>query len=101
MTGFAVRIRMFFWSIRISCARWRTFRAIVKKRPALLSKISTGGIEILSYQFNGMPTGRTIAFPPMGIAGIAAGIDDQLGRLRMGEDYRNVPPVEGENGLDR
>ena len=92
---------MFFWSIRISYARWRTFRAIVKKRPALLNKISTGGIEILSYKFNGMPTGRTIAFPPMGIAGIAAGIDDQRGRLRMGEDYRNVPPVEGENGLDR
>lgn len=27
-------------------------------------------------------------------------ISDVLGRLRMGEDYRNVSPVEGENGLD-
>lgn len=180
MREFVARILLFFWGIRTTYARWRTFRAIVNKRPALLRKMSTGGTEILSYKFNGMPTGRTIAFPPMGIAGIAAGIDDQLGhrdapdrlippisnrwkdeelptapetiraanlhgivalgffrkgriidnpsiqdyvmmtyndetgeqvilllqisdvlgRLRMGEDYRNVPPVEGENGTD-
>ena len=145
-----------------------------------MTKASGGDLELLSEHIDGMPTGRTVSFPPAGVAGIVAGIDDQFGRddspdrlfppianrwkdeetpvtpeairaanldriralgfvenglftanpsirgyvlitfddetgeqvlilvpvrvvlerLRMGEDYRNIPPVEGENGLD-
>lgn len=91
MREFVARIGLFFWGFCTTYARWRTWRALVKKRPELLRKVSTGGIEILSYKFNGMPTGRTIAFPPMGIEGIVAGIDGQLGR--RDDRYRLIPPI--------
>ena len=120
-----------------------------------MGKLSTGGIEVLSLHLDGMPTDRMVDFPPMGVAGIVAWIDDKLkdgpervfpeisdrrkddelpstpetieaanlgrivalgffeeqvfltvkitdilGRLRMGADYRNIPPVESADGKD-
>ena len=91
MREFVARIGLFFWGFCTTYARWRTYSALVEKHPELLRKVSTGGIEILSYKFNGMPTGRTIAFPPIGVAGIVAGIDDQLGR--RDDPDRLIPPI--------
>lgn len=164
--------------IRITVAQKLVLRAIVKRNPKALEQLSRGGIELLSARCDGMPTGRTVDFPPMGVAGIVAWIDDKLkdgpervfpaisdrwkddelpstpetieaanldrivalgffegdrllvepnihsgvlmtfndetgeqvfltvkitdilGRLRMGEDYRNIPPVESADGKD-
>lgn len=144
-----------------------------------MRKLSTGGIEVLSLHLDGMPTDRMVDFPPMGVAGIVAWINEKLkdgpdrlfppisdrwkdeelpstpetieaanlgrivalgffegerlptvptihsgvvmsfndetgeqvfltvritdilGRLRMAEDYRNIPPVESADGTDR
>lgn len=173
-------IRELIRRVRITYARWRTIRAFKRKNPHKMRKLSTGGIEVLSLHLDGMPTGRTVAFSPLGIAVIVAGIDDKfsrgdtpdrlfppideawkdeelpstpealretnvdrivalgfcdreqiitkpaidsnvlmtyddetgeqvmliiritdiLGRLRMGEDYRNIPPVESADGKD-
>ena len=164
--------------IRITVAQKLVLRAIVKRNPKALEQLSRGGIGLLSMRCDGMPTGRTVDFPPMGVAGIVAWIDDKLkdgpervfpaisdrwkddelpstpetieaanldrivalgffegdrflaepnihsgvlmtfndetgeqvfltvkitdilGRLRMGEDYRNIPPVESADGKD-
>lgn len=164
--------------IRIAIARRLVFRAIAKRNPKALTQLSRGGIGLLSMRCDGMPTDRTVDFPPMGVAGIVAWIDDKLkdgpervfpaisdrwkddelpstpetietanldrivalgffegdrflvepnihsgvlmtfndetgeqvfltvriteilGRLRMGEDYRNIPPVESADGSD-
>ena len=164
--------------IRITVAQKLVLRAIVKRNPKALEQLSRGGIGLLSMRCDGMPTGRTVDFPPMGVAGIVAWIDDKLkdgpervfpaisdrwkddelpstpetieaanldrivalgffegdrflaepnihsgvlmtfndetgeqvfltvkitdilGRLRMGEDYRNIPPVESADGSD-
>lgn len=164
--------------IRITVAQKLVLRAIVKRNPKALEQLSRGGIGLLSARCDGMPTGRTVDFPPMGVAGIVAWIDDKLkdgpervfpaisdrwkddelpstpetieaanldrivalgffeddrllveptidsgvvmtfndetgeqvfltvkitdilGRLRMGEDYRNIPPVESADGKD-
>lgn len=164
--------------IRITVAQKLVLRAIVKRNPKALTQLSRGGIGLLSMRCDGMPTGRTVDFPPMGVAGIVAWIDDKLkdgpervfpaisdrwkddelpstpetieaanldrivalgffegdrflveptidsgvvmtfndetgeqvfltvriteilGRLRMGEDYRNIPPVESADGSD-
>ena len=176
----AEHLRDFIHNVRIGFTRRKVARELRKKRPDFLTKASCGDLELLSEHIDGMPTGRTVSFPPAGVAGIVAGIDDQFGRddspdrlfppianrwkdeetpvtpeairaanldriralgfvenglftanpsirgyvlitfddetgeqvlilvpvrvvlerLRMGEDYRNIPPVEGENGLD-
>ena len=176
----AEHLRDFIHNVRIGFARRKVARELRKKRPDFLTKASCGDLELLSEHIDGMPTGRTVSFPPAGVAGIVAGIDDQFGRddspdrlfppianrwkdeetpvtpeairaanldriralgfvenglftanpsirgyvlitfddetgeqvlilvpvrvvlerLRMGEAYRNIPPVEGENGLD-
>ena len=176
----AEHLRDFIHNVRIGFARWKVARELRKKRPDFLTKASCGDLELLWEHIDGMPTGRTVFFPPSGVAGIVAGMDDQLGRddtpdrlfppisnrwkdeetpvtpeairaanldrirafgfvenglftanpsirgyvlitfddetgeqvlilvpvrvvlerLRMGEDYRNIPPVEGENGID-
>ena len=171
-------IQIFFHRLRIEIAKKQVLRSIAKRNPKAFSQLSRGGIEILSLGTNGMPTGRTVDFPPMGVAGIVAWIDDKLkdgpervfpaisdrwkddelpstpetieaanldrivalgffegdrllveptidsgvvmtfndetgeqvfltvkitdilGRLRMGEDYRNIPPVESADGKD-
>lgn len=180
ISKFPARIQELIRRVRVTYARWRTIRAFRRKNPQKVRRLSTGGIEVLSLHFDGMPTGRTVAFSPLGIAVITAGIDDKfgrddtpdrlfppiseswkdeelpstpealreanvdrivalrfcdreriitkpaidenvlmtyndetgeqvmliipitdiLGRLRMGEDYRNIPPVEGAEGLD-
>ena len=152
--------------------------SLFRKNSQKMGKLSTGGIEVLSLHLDGMPTDRMVDFPPMGVAGIVAWIDDKLkdgpervfpaisdrrkddelpstpetieaanlgrivalgffegdrllveptihsdvvmtfndetgeqvfltvkitdilGRLRMGEDYRNIPPVESADGKD-
>ncbi|BBF23496.1 hypothetical protein [Sutterella megalosphaeroides] len=176
----AEHLRNFLWNDRIGFARWKVARELLKKRPDFFKKPSCGDLELLSEHIDGMPTGRTVFFPPSGVAGIVAGMDDKFGRddssdrlfppiscrwkdeetpvtpeairaanldriralgfvenglitatpsirgyvlmtfddatgeqvlilvpirvvlerLRMGEDYRNIPPVEGEHHLD-
>ena len=169
----AEHLRDFIHNVRIGFARRKVARELRKKRPDFLTKASCGDLELLSEHIDGMPTGRTVSFPPAGVAGIVAGIDDQFGRddspdrlfppianrwkdeetpvtpeairaalgfvenglftanpsirgyvlitfddetgeqvlilvpvrvvlerLRMGEDYRNIPPVEGAHGTD-
>ena len=62
------RIRRLVRFVRSTYARWRTIRAFVRKNPHKMRKLSTGGIEVLSLHLDGMPTGRTVAFSPLGIA---------------------------------
>ena len=64
-----------------------------------MRKLSTGGIEVLSSSIHDYvmmtyndETGEQVI--------LLLQISDVLGRLRMGEDHRNVPPVEGANGID-
>ena len=64
--------------IRITVAQKLVLRAIVKRNPKALTQLSRGGIGLLSARCDGMPTGRTVDFPPMGVAGIVAWIDDKL-----------------------
>ena len=87
----AEHLRDFIHNVRIGFARWKVARELRKKRPDFLTKASCGDLELLWEHIDGMPTGRTVFFPPSGVAGIAAGIDDQLGH-RDAPD-RLIPPI--------
>lgn len=87
----AEHLRDFIHNVRIGFARRKVARELRKKRPDFLTKASCGDLELLSEHIDGMPTGRTVSFPPAGVAGIVAGIDDQFGRDDSPD--RLFPPI--------
>ena len=72
----AEHLRDFIHNVRIGFARWKVARELRKKRPDFLTKASCGDLELLWEHIDGMPTGRTVFFPPSGVAGIVAGMDE-------------------------
>ena len=66
------RIRRLVRFVRSTYARWRTIRALVRKNPHKMRKLSTGGIEVLSSSIHDY---------------VMMTYNDETG--------------EGENGLDR
>lgn len=88
---FTAQIRELVRHVRFYYAHWRTARAFARKYPHKMLKLSTGGIEVLSRHLDGMPTGRPVAFSPVDIAVITAGIDDKFGRDDTPD--RLFPPI--------
>ena len=87
----AEHLRDFIHNVRIGFARWKVARELRKKRPDFLTKASCGDLELLWEHIDGMPTGRTVFFPPSGVAGIVAGMDDKFGRDDTPD--RLLPPI--------